>query len=691
MALHQTLITPTLLAKPSDKTTEAAAYASMLERATHLAGVTSTRVSIGSLGHFVRHHIDSPLVDRALNSNRFYSALLGDDGGALVRPRVTRDHSGRSLAIAVDSRAAALARTDLVNVVLLARVPSRVERYDYDARCALVPQALDYAYGRAASSIACSPTIGTVDKKQVRFGSRISKAAEKANASRSIRDEKKGGGKAKKQQSRSDEAMEVDDDDIDDGGDEEPEGGIDLMDDDEDDEDDDDEEEDGEFDDFLASDDDVNDSDGEDDSSSSSSDDEEPNQPRRKRRGRKIIKLQHDSDSDDDFSQPNVSEQPMSLEQVNQVPRFDGRIFLHENGPVTLGDGTTIEADHTYVVDGKIGYESTTTVMGQFKDPFDAMAASRAKVNKKAWHEDELYGPSNEWALEELRRRWKDTSFAGDTQAWSDEQRRVAEMFTEGRIGFETLEGELRGKSPSIDALLSSLASQRTDLCCQYVRDAWTRASTEGTAMHEALEFYFDTGHPEMTRRVLEQRAAAGEIELGQFLRWHDTWLAARDDLEPFRVELRIASAPLNMTGSIDMLFRRRSDPQRLVMVDWKRSKGVSLTGYNRVPLDETDSSGMMFQWQPSKYGRGRFAKRCYEPFDSIDQCKFNSYRMQQMTYKMIIERETDYRVDEMYLLVCHPLQGHRYDLMPIEYDEAMMEAFYEWRARQVEQSRVSE
>ena len=73
----------------------------------------------------------------------------------------------------------------------------------------------------------------------------------------------------------------------------------------------------------------------------------------------------------------------------------------------------------------------------------------------------------------------------------------MGRLFAEGRIGFETLVSEREKCGDSTRALVASLNDQLFDLSCQFVREAWSRASTDGTAMHEALEFFFDPAHPE--------------------------------------------------------------------------------------------------------------------------------------------------------------------------------------------------
>ena len=68
------------------------------------------------------------------------------------------------------------------------------------------------------------------------------------------------------------------------------------------------------------------------------------------------------------------------LEAKNPVPEFDGKAQLYETGKLRLADGTVIEAKHTYVVKGKTGYTSTTTLIEQFFDKFDAPKVSLGMV-----------------------------------------------------------------------------------------------------------------------------------------------------------------------------------------------------------------------------------------------------------------------------------------------------------------------
>ncbi len=131
------------------------------------------------------------------------------------------------------------------------------------------------------------------------------------------------------------------------------------------------------------------------------------------------------------------------------------------------------------------------------------------------------------------------------------------------------------------------------------------------------------------------------------------------DKLQPFRSELRVAHPLFELVGSIDMLFRRKENPDddHLIMFDWKRSKKLYNTSFEK---------------GKDKFGKG--------PCFSVVNCKLNHCFLQLNLYKFVIEETTSYRIDEMYLAVFHPDSKYEVVLVPnwqsIVYKMAMARRF---------------
>ncbi len=179
-----------------------------------------------------------------------------------------------------------------------------------------------------------------------------------------------------------------------------------------------------------------------------------------------------------------------------------------------------------------------------------------------------------------------------------------------------------------------------------------TDASRLGTETHAYIEhFYNDTPLPPgLDAGVL------GE-EYRQFHRFHEEHVKGK--LKRFRTELRAFDAEFELAGSVDMLYKRAGAEEgdmRLVMYDWKRSKEIHEKAFKRDDV-------------------GR------EPAHTLPNCKKSHFLLQPNVYKFLIERGTDYRIDEMYVACFHP--NHKdYLLIPVPNLQETVGAMCELRRR---------
>lgn len=341
------------------------------------------------------------------------------------------------------------------------------------------------------------------------------------------------------------------------------------------------------------------------------------------------------SEDEDDLAS---AEAPPKLEEVNPVPVFDGHIFLYEDGEHELADGTVIQCDHTYVVNGEIGYTSSTTLLGQYFDKFDPDRIAAGMVNSPNWRRSEYYPAATAWAHAHLTDDdWKlpsDNAIVG--QALS--------LCADGSISFETAEtmiGEVNA------ALLPLLHKRVKELCQVQIKADWAEASPLGTEMHERLEDFFNGVLPLARVKAL----ARERPEIRQFLKWYNEWYLPRN-LEPYRMELRVADYERKITGSIDGLFRNR-DTGEIIMVDWKRSRKLRHAGF-----------------------RG---KRCTGILSHLQDCNVVKYSLQQNLYARMLRDGAGIQVKEMYLAVFHPKQGEDWHVEPIpDMDDTISAVFAE-------------
>jgi ATP-dependent exoDNAse (exonuclease V) beta subunit len=231
------------------------------------------------------------------------------------------------------------------------------------------------------------------------------------------------------------------------------------------------------------------------------------------------------------------------------------------------------EPTHVYTVknDSK-GYISTTGFLHQFFGHFDADAIISKMMSSPKWKQSKYYGKT----AEEIKGEWAEN----------------------GRV-----------------------------------------ASEAGTAMHLAIEMFLNASpqYRDAVTRDLPLTDFAEElahkyipqetydtIEWKYFMRF---WKKYGDDLEPYRTEWEVWVEEIRLSGSIDMIFRRKSDGKFLIY-DWKRSKEIK--------TENRFQSGL-------------------GPVSHLPDSNYWHYSLQLNVYRWVLEKYYGLEIADMYLLILHP------------------------------------
>jgi ATP-dependent exoDNAse (exonuclease V) beta subunit len=154
------------------------------------------------------------------------------------------------------------------------------------------------------------------------------------------------------------------------------------------------------------------------------------------------------------------------------------------------------------------------------------------------------------------------------------------------------------------------------------IKAAWNangaEASGAGTAMHLAIEQYLN-GAEEIIDPAVKLTP-----EWRYFMNF---WNTMGQDLEPYRTEWEVWSEEYRLTGSIDMIFRKKSTG-RFVIYDWKRSKEIK--------IDDRNGTGLY-------------------PLDHLGNCNYWHYSLQLNVYRWFLQTYYGLEIDELYLIVLHP------------------------------------
>jgi len=155
-------------------------------------------------------------------------------------------------------------------------------------------------------------------------------------------------------------------------------------------------------------------------------------------------------------------------------------------------------------------------------------------------------------------------------------------------------------------------------------------ATQKGSAFHAYAENYlfnkvFPFPEEEMTTvlgsvdNMLECREALNSI-IKLFKKFYDD---SFEKLLPIRAELVVGDEELGLCGMIDQLFWNEKSGM-LEIWDWKTNKDIKERN----------------KWQQFK-----------DPISHLDVCELNTYSLQLSTYKYIIERNTDLKLGDCYIV----------------------------------------
>ena len=159
-------------------------------------------------------------------------------------------------------------------------------------------------------------------------------------------------------------------------------------------------------------------------------------------------------------------------------------------------------------------------------------------------------------------------------------------------------------------------------MTAQEIEDKWStsgkEASSLGTAMHLGIEQFLNGADDIIDPAVKDSK------EWEYFMNF---WKDCGDDLEPYRMEWEVWCDKHMLCGSIDGVFRRKSDG-KIVIYDWKRSKEIKTS---------------------NDFETG------YPPLEHLPHTNYWMYTLQLNIYKWFLETHYGLEVGDLYLVILHP------------------------------------
>jgi hypothetical protein len=154
------------------------------------------------------------------------------------------------------------------------------------------------------------------------------------------------------------------------------------------------------------------------------------------------------------------------------------------------------------------------------------------------------------------------------------------------------------------------------------IKEAWNangrEASEAGTAMHLGIEMVMNGAEAVVTDAIKES------------IEWKYFWNYWRDDCkvwEPWRTEWEVWDEDLKLAGSIDMIYKHRTNGTYAIY-DWKRSK--------KITMENTFQSGL-------------------GPVSHLPDTNYWHYTLQLNLYRWLLENNYGIVISEMALVIMHP------------------------------------
>lgn len=154
------------------------------------------------------------------------------------------------------------------------------------------------------------------------------------------------------------------------------------------------------------------------------------------------------------------------------------------------------------------------------------------------------------------------------------------------------------------------------------IKAAWNangkEASEAGTATHLAVEMAMNDAYDCIPAEVKETK------EWEYFVNF---WNKYKEIWEPYRTEWEVWDEELKLAGSIDMVFKHRTNGTYAIY-DWKRSKEIKMEN----PFDTG-----------------------FGPCSQLPDCNYWHYTLQLNMYRYILEKNYGIVISEMALVILHP------------------------------------
>ena len=286
---------------------------------------------------------------------------------------------------------------------------------------------------------------------------------------------------------------------------------------------------------------------------------------------------------------------PTYLAKKNEHPR-DKNIQFFEEG-------------HRYLVNGKGGFTSTTTFIHSLFSHFDAEGIIAGILKKRDWSDNPDYKYYRMSAVD-IADMWKKNGEMASSAG--------TKMHYNIECYFNNMQYEVdlvKGDSFAVSLEGGEEASVGDE------------ASVEETVKGDLMDASAGAGGELGEFVVFPPVVDDGSVEYRYFLNFLKA-VVMEEELEPYRTEMLVYDESVGITGSIDMLYRKKNG--EFAIFDWKRSKEIAYQGF-----------------------RGK--KSPTHCIRHLDDSNFWHYSLQLNIYRRILQTNYGMTVNDLRLVILHP------------------------------------
>jgi hypothetical protein len=269
------------------------------------------------------------------------------------------------------------------------------------------------------------------------------------------------------------------------------------------------------------------------------------------------------------------------------------------------------EEGHRYLVNGEGGFTSTTTYIHSLFSHFDSDGIISGILKKKDWSDNPDY-KYYRMSAKDISDMWKKNGELASSAG--------TKMHYNIECYFNNMQYEVDLQKG--DSFAISLADEGDVAADIAVMDVVV-AADEGEG--EVAVDVADEGEGDYV--VFPPVVDDGSPEYKYFLNFVKG-IVMEEELEPYRTEMLVYDESVRITGSIDMLYRKKNG--EFAIFDWKRSKEILFEGF-----------------------RGK--KSPVKCIGHLNDCNFWHYSLQLNIYRRILQTNYGMTVTDLRLVILHP------------------------------------